>query len=81
MTQSSLAGQCSRGVSRADYKSFSAAPCLVGTLAEAGRQLVAHEVGGREGAQLHPVAQGPTLLQFPAQRKHLLWDRGCLRGI
>jgi len=27
------------------------------------------------------VRQGLTFVHFPAQHKHLLWDRGCIEGV
>ena len=42
-------------------------------------ELVLDAEDSREGR--YAGGQGLTLVQFPAQRKHLLWHRGCLRGI
>ena len=27
------------------------------------------------------VQQGLTLVQFPAHRKRIVWDRGCIEGV
>jgi len=33
-----------------------------------------------EGSEV-PLSQGLTLVHFSAQRKHFLWDRGCIEGL
>ena len=46
-----------------------------------GGRSSARETIGRVAAGAIAKRQGLTLVHFLAQRKHLVWDRGCIQGV